>query len=550
MSLKQIFSELRSDLNKYNSGLIERKKQITPDFNAFEVLFALELPLSRMIGEFLNPDGSHSQGRLFLDLFIDMFLKRNLSNIHINFLLNQVSHIKLSLEHPASTISEKSKGIGRIDIMIEFDDKFAIAIENKPYSTDGEGQIESYCKYLYDSHYGNHFLMLYISRDGSNPSQKSLPKDKREELGNQFIVISYPQIRHWLLECAKITQKSKAARLTIIINEFAEFINRNFCGTNFLKDNMIGETIKKNILEAYEINSLFMDNKTEFESIWRKTVNNLMNIELPKLVIERLKEQRIIDDNWEYIEGKFDIKLKHLEGFKIKKKNWKHFGIGISSTAHSITNHKRIIFPLIIANKSIEQASTKLINKYNEATDCDPTSNWWGATGKVFWSCNFTNKDFYYWDYEKWSEIKPDGKTVIYIADFLSKLIKACEEDIDIFENNLLHPNPYTETDFRNFVNQFDWIFAKTYADKGPHEYIVLDKVGLEYREEFVKIAQFIRDKGFKANYYTREGFYYRIDENYYWTMDAKVEDTNLINRAKWDDYELKNNYWFWKGNK
>ncbi len=106
----------------------------------------------------------------------------------------------------------------------------------------------------------------------------------------------------------------------------------------------------------------------------------------------------------------------------------------------------------------------------------------------------------------------------------------------------------YTESRFRNFVNQFSWIFAKTYANKAPHEYIVLNKVGNEYKEEFSKIAQFIREKGFKAFYYTREGYYYKLDENYYWTMDDKVEDTDLINRAKIADYDLVDNTWKWKG--
>ncbi len=106
----------------------------------------------------------------------------------------------------------------------------------------------------------------------------------------------------------------------------------------------------------------------------------------------------------------------------------------------------------------------------------------------------------------------------------------------------------YTEEQFRNFVNKFDWTFAKTYANTAPHEYIVLDKVGLEHREEFIKIARFIREKGFEAYYYSRAGFYYIIDENYYWTMDEKAEDTDLINRAKLSDYELIDNTWTWKG--
>jgi hypothetical protein len=108
----------------------------------------------------------------------------------------------------------------------------------------------------------------------------------------------------------------------------------------------------------------------------------------------------------------------------------------------------------------------------------------------------------------------------------------------------------YSEQQFRNFVEKFNWIFAKTYANTAPHEYIVLQKVGLEYKDEFIKIAKFIREKGFKAYYYSRLGYYYYIDDNYYWTMDEDVNDTDLINRAKRNDYELINNSWYWKGRK
>jgi len=105
-----------------------------------------------------------------------------------------------------------------------------------------------------------------------------------------------------------------------------------------------------------------------------------------------------------------------------------------------------------------------------------------------------------------------------------------------------------TENDFRDFVNKFEWTFAKTYAKKAPHEYIVLDKVGIEHKAEFVAVARFIREAGFEAFYYNRKGYYFILDDNYYWTMDDMVEDTDLINRAKMSEYELIDNSWHWKG--
>lgn len=108
----------------------------------------------------------------------------------------------------------------------------------------------------------------------------------------------------------------------------------------------------------------------------------------------------------------------------------------------------------------------------------------------------------------------------------------------------------YTADDFRTFVNKFTWTFARTYANRAPHEYLALSKVGLEYRLEFIKAAQFIREAGFKAFYYSRPNFYYILDGNYYWTMDDPVENTDLINRAKLSDYELIDSHWQWKGRK
>ena len=93
---------------------------------------------------------------------------------------------------------------------------------------------------------------------------------------------------------------------------------------------------------------------------------------------------------------------------------------------------------------------------------------------------------------------------------------------------------------FRNFIERHEWIFAKTYAAFCPHEYIVMKWLPEEEWPLFPQIAQFIRDEGFVAEY-GRLGpnWYYIVDEYYYWTLDPKVEDTDLINRAKLSDFEF-----------
>ena len=93
---------------------------------------------------------------------------------------------------------------------------------------------------------------------------------------------------------------------------------------------------------------------------------------------------------------------------------------------------------------------------------------------------------------------------------------------------------------FRDFVNRHAWTFAKTYAAFCPHEYLVKKRLPPEEQALFPEAARLIREEGFVAEY-GRLGpnWYYIVDGNYYWTLDPKVEDTELINRAKLTDFEF-----------
>ncbi len=111
-------------------------------------------------------------------------------------------------------------------------------------------------------------------------------------------------------------------------------------------------------------------------------------------------------------------------------------------------------------------------------------------------------------------------------------------EKVDNFNENLI----------RDFINQFKWTYAKTYAKICPHEYIVKDRIDQDQRSNFALVVSYIREKGFTANYKSRSGEYYILDDHYYWTMGAPVEETTVLNRAKLSDYSLINNAWVWNG--
>jgi len=75
----------------------------------------------------------------------------------------------------------------------------------------------------------------------------------------------------------------------------------------------------------------------------------------------------------------------------------------------------------------------------------------------------------------------------------------------------------------KNFINEQDWIFAKTYAETWPHEYIVRERVD---NELFLEFANHIDQFGYKDYFYAKKQIYFDYNGYTYWHME------NIINRC------------------
>jgi hypothetical protein len=75
----------------------------------------------------------------------------------------------------------------------------------------------------------------------------------------------------------------------------------------------------------------------------------------------------------------------------------------------------------------------------------------------------------------------------------------------------------------KRFVEESNWIFAKTYAKTWPHEYIVEEKVDLSL---FGELADHIDKFGYESDFYTTKQTYFDLHGNTYWHMG------NVINRC------------------
>lgn len=90
----------------------------------------------------------------------------------------------------------------------------------------------------------------------------------------------------------------------------------------------------------------------------------------------------------------------------------------------------------------------------------------------------------------------------------------------------------------RDFVAASTWTFAKTYAPKWPHEYIVRERVD---EALFVQLVEHIRAHGYEGKFYQKSITYFDEDGMTYWTMGEPIEKTTIINRCpKENTYEVR----------
>ncbi|WP_345803038.1 methyltransferase [Microbacterium sp. AZCO] len=78
------------------------------------------------------------------------------------------------------------------------------------------------------------------------------------------------------------------------------------------------------------------------------------------------------------------------------------------------------------------------------------------------------------------------------------------------------------------------WTFAKTYADSAPHDYIVAGRTAGITPDEFRRAAHVIHTFGEPGRFWRSTNIYLTHPgiPHRWWTMDADLDDTDLINRA------------------
>lgn len=235
---------------------------------------------SAIIGELLNPKGSHDQGDTFLSLFISV-LNETFKEKEDDFYIEkfyELTNDKIC----ERTISEVNliKGIGgRIDIILE-DKNQIIIIENKPGYQDQPLQLIRYSNYAIKK--GKPFKVFYLTMDGRNLQEvenhietENLIEikgfnfhysDKEKYDLHQLIIedktksykcIYYPisfskEIVNWLEKCHKVSIEQPILRETIkqYLNLVKKLTNQTI---NDVMSEEIVNTMKKSTKESFDV---------------------------------------------------------------------------------------------------------------------------------------------------------------------------------------------------------------------------------------------------------------------------------------------------------
>ena len=185
--LERFFVELGPRLETARTLERELDRQLARRFNVFDYLRTDELGLSRMIGDLLNPAGSHGQGAAFLQCLTD-----KLETDKLEFAKDcNLSRSKVEVDVELSITNERGERRG-IDIAVRIDDahgKHCLAIESKAnYAVDQRDQVQDYLWWLeqnYSKHYSTH-LVVYLTATGKGPSEDSVSRKKIDELKDEF----------------------------------------------------------------------------------------------------------------------------------------------------------------------------------------------------------------------------------------------------------------------------------------------------------------------------------------------------------------------------
>lgn len=292
------FDMIQEKINQNKEAKERNKKKLAPDFNSFDFWSIDENKVSEILSFFLDPNGSHNQGDIFLKLFLDKIGKSELNK--------EVDDVNIIRE---DTIIQNR----RIDITINFSN-FIIGIENKIYesTTDQINQIQDYADYLKQKKTDN-YLLIYLAPKNKIISERSISEKNKIKL----------------MEEKKLIQLNYEDDILGCIDSFIQ-VSESGRVTSFLID--FGKTLKK----LLDIGDDFMDEKKVILDYAKQNNENLnLTLKIGNAVEELKKEldkefENQLDELGKELKIEYNNKTEDKNWMSFIPKNWKNYKITFS----------------------------------------------------------------------------------------------------------------------------------------------------------------------------------------------------------------------------
>ena len=224
--IPQLLIQISHELKVLEIARQRYAKQLAPNFSVFDYIYTDEMMLSQIIADLLNPHGKHAQDKIFLSLFLKTL------NLPTHWLKIDLNKAKIKVQ------TEKIISNGRrMDIYIHIkiaQQSYGICIENKPFSADGDQQLQDYANEM-SFLFPDNWHLVYLSGYGNEPAEHSVPTNilKSWQEHQQFSQISFPDLISWLKQALTECQNDK---VIYFIKEFKHYIEKEFLSMNDISE--------------------------------------------------------------------------------------------------------------------------------------------------------------------------------------------------------------------------------------------------------------------------------------------------------------------------
>lgn len=157
MCIEKLFSKVTEIIDNNKN----RIRDSGENFNIFKIMQMESnerYTHSSFIAELLNPNGSHGQGDVFLNSFIDIvYENKNIECLNKFDISSQIFPSLNHSEHYIGPIDPLYTVGGKIDILI-MDNKQTLIIENKIHAPDQKNQLLRYYNYAFRKKNLSHYF--------------------------------------------------------------------------------------------------------------------------------------------------------------------------------------------------------------------------------------------------------------------------------------------------------------------------------------------------------------------------------------------------------